>query len=109
MGIDGVHRLTAVYFKLLKSLYSTSPKVKEEAAHEGLNVLFAHQSHLPEELFQTDLRPILTNLDGPKRMSVAGLEGPARLLELLTNYLEVEIGHKLLDRHRACLLWKLVR
>ncbi|KAJ3709900.1 hypothetical protein C8R42DRAFT_729736 [Lentinula raphanica] len=38
------------------------------------------------------------NLADPKHLSVPGLEGLARLLELLTNYFKVEIGHKLLDR-----------
>jgi len=41
------------------------------------------------------------NLADPKRLSVPGLEGLARLLELLTNYFKVEIGHKLLDHFRS--------
>ncbi|VDC00096.1 unnamed protein product [Peniophora sp. CBMAI 1063] len=90
-------KLTAVYFK---SLYSTSPEVKE-AAHDGLKVLLAHQSRLPKELLQTGLRPILMNLADPKRPSVACLEGLARLLVLLTIYFKVEIGHKLLDHYRV--------
>lgn len=40
------------------------------------------------------------NLADPKRLSVPGLEGLARLLELLTHYFKVEIGHKLLDHFR---------
>ena len=40
------------------------------------------------------------NLADPKRLSIPGLEGLARLLELLTNYFKVEIGHKLLDHFR---------
>ena len=40
------------------------------------------------------------NLADPKRLSVLGLEGLARLLELLTNYFKVEIGYKLLDHFR---------
>lgn len=40
------------------------------------------------------------NLVDRKRLSVSGLEGLARLLELLTNYFKVEIGHKLLDHFR---------
>jgi transformation/transcription domain-associated protein len=70
------------------------------AAHEGLRIILAHQSRLPKELLQTGLRPILMNLADPKRLSVAGLEGLARLLELLTNYFKVEIGSKLLDHYR---------
>ncbi|KAI7824749.1 FAT domain-containing protein, partial [Gamsiella multidivaricata] len=46
------------------------------------------------------LRPILMNLSDYKRLTVAGLEGLARLLELLTNYFKVEIGKKLLDHLR---------
>ncbi|KAH7887705.1 hypothetical protein F5I97DRAFT_1804974 [Phlebopus sp. FC_14] len=89
-------RVTSVYFK---SLYSPSPEVKE-VAHEGLRMVLTHQSRLPKELLQTGLRPILMNLADPKRLSVSGLEGLARLLELLINYFKVEIGHKLLDHFR---------
>ncbi|KAG5637374.1 hypothetical protein H0H81_004799 [Sphagnurus paluster] len=89
-------KVTSVYFK---SLYSPSPEVKD-VAHEGLRMVLTHQSRLPKELLQTGLRPILMNLADPKRLSVPGLEGLARLLELLTNYFKVEIGHKLLDHFR---------
>ena len=60
-------------------------------------MVLTHQSRLPKELLQTGLRPILMNLADPKRLSIPGLEGLARLLELLTNYFKVEIGHKLLE------------
>ncbi|KNZ81468.1 Transcription-associated protein 1 [Termitomyces sp. J132] len=89
-------RVTSLYFK---SLYSPSPEIKD-VAHEGLRMVLTHQSRLPKELLQTGLRPILMNLADPKRLSVPGLEGLARLLELLTNYFKVEIGHKLLDHFR---------
>ncbi|OCH94107.1 atypical/PIKK/TRRAP protein kinase [Obba rivulosa] len=89
-------RVTGVYFK---SLYSPATEVKE-VAHEGLRTVLAHQSRLPKELLQTGLRPVLMNLADPKRLSIPGLEGLARLLELLTNYFKVEIGHKLLDHFR---------
>ncbi|KAF9057606.1 hypothetical protein BJ165DRAFT_1520972 [Panaeolus papilionaceus] len=89
-------RVTSVYFK---SLYSPSSEVKD-VAHEGLRMVLIHQQRLPKELLQTGLRPILMNLADPKRLSVPGLEGLARLLELLTNYFKVEIGHKLLDHYR---------
>lgn len=62
--------------------------------------MLTHQNRLPKELLQTGLRPILMNLADPKRLSVLGLEGLARLLELLTNYFKVEIGYKLLDHFR---------
>ena len=89
-------RVTGVYFK---SLYSPIPEVKD-VAHEGLRMVLTHQARLPKELLQTGLRPILMNLADPKRLSIPGLEGLARLLELLTNYFKVEIGHKLLDHFR---------
>lgn len=88
--------MTGVYFK---SLYSSVAEVKE-VAHEGLRTVLTHQSRLPKELLQTGLRPILMNLADPKRLSIAGLEGLARLLKLLTNYFKVEIGVKLLDHFR---------
>lgn len=89
--------MTGVYFK---SLYSSSSEVKE-VAHAGLRTALEHQTRLPRDLLQTGLRPILMNLADPKRLSVAGLEGLARLLKLLTNYFKVEIGRKLLDHFRT--------
>ncbi|ORX57551.1 hypothetical protein DM01DRAFT_1302758 [Hesseltinella vesiculosa] len=86
-------RIMQVFFK---SLYSKSPEVVE-AAHRGLKQVLAQQHKLPKELLQQGLRPILTTLSNHKTLSVAGLEGLARLLELLTNYFKVEIGKKLLD------------
>lgn len=88
--------MSTVYFK---SLYSTAPEIKE-VAYDGLRQVLAHQNRLPRELLQTGLRPILMNLADPKRLSIPGLEGLARLLELLTSYFKVEIGHKLLDHFR---------
>lgn len=89
--------MTSVYFK---SLYSPSNEVKR-VAHEGLRTVLNHQSRLPKDILQTGLRPVLMNLADAKRLSVPGLEGLARLLELLTNYFKVEIGHKLLDHFRV--------
>ncbi|KAI8989366.1 hypothetical protein BDB01DRAFT_537511 [Pilobolus umbonatus] len=86
-------RIIQVFFK---SLYSKAPEVVE-AAHRGLKQVLAQQQKLPKELLQQGLRPILTTLSNHKTLSVAGLEGLARLLELLTNYFKVEIGKKLLD------------
>ena len=48
-------------------------------------------------MLQTGLRPILVNLADAKRLSVPGLDGLAKFLELLNNYFKVEIGIKLLD------------
>ncbi|KAF7725495.1 hypothetical protein EC973_009595 [Apophysomyces ossiformis] len=86
-------RIIQVFFK---SLYSKSPEVVE-AAHRGLKQVLTQQHKLPRELLQQGLRPILTTLSNHKTLSVPGLEGLARLLELLTNYFKVEIGKKLLD------------
>src|SRR5690606_5896132 len=86
-------RIISVFFK---SLYSRSNEVIE-AANQGLKGVLSQQSKLPKELLQNGLRPILMNLSDPKRLNVAGLEGLARLLQLLTNYFKVEIGSRLLD------------
>lgn len=64
-------------------------------------MVLQRESRLPRELLQTGLRPILMNLADPRKLSVSGLEGLARLLELLTNYFKVEIGLKLLDHFRV--------
>lgn len=86
-------RIITVYFK---HVYSTSPEIVD-VAHEGLRDVIQQQNKLPKEVLQSGLRPILVNLADAKRLSVPGLEGLARFLELLTNYFKVEIGVKLLD------------
>ncbi|TPX51638.1 hypothetical protein SeMB42_g00090 [Synchytrium endobioticum] len=91
-------RIIAMFFK---SLYSKSPEIVE-VANRGLQQVLTAQSKLPKDLLQAGLRPILVNLSDHKRLTVTGLEGLARLLELLTNYFKVEIGKKLLDHLR---LW----
>lgn len=92
--LNGIRfRIVQVFFK---ALYSKSPEVIA-AAKDGLKQAIAQQNKLPKELLQTGLRPILLNLSDHKRLTVDGLQGLARLLELLTNYFKVEIGRKLLD------------
>ncbi|KAI5780891.1 hypothetical protein EDC01DRAFT_259729 [Geopyxis carbonaria] len=86
-------RIISVFFK---SLYYKSPEVIE-AANAGLKGVLQQTNKLPRDLLQSGLRPILMNLSDPKRLNVAGLEGLARLLELLTNYFKVEIGSRLLE------------
>lgn len=90
-------RIIAVFFK---SLYSKSSEVVE-VANRGLKQVLSQNQKLPKDLLQAGLRPILMNLSDHKRLTVPGLEGLARLLELLTNYFKVEIGKKLLDHLRA--------
>lgn len=86
-------RIITVYFK---HVYSPSPEIVD-VAHDGLRDVIQQQNKLPKEVLQSGLRPILVNLADAKRLSVSGLEGLARFLELLTNYFKVEIGVKLLD------------
>lgn len=59
--------------------------------------MLQNQSKLPKEILQSGLRPILVNLAEAKRLSVPGLDGLAKFLQLLNNYFKVEIGIKLLD------------
>ncbi len=86
-------RTISVFFK---SLYSQSPEVIE-VANAGLKGVLLQTNKLPKELLQNGLRPILMNLQDPKKLSVQGLEGLARLLALLTNYFKMEIGERLLS------------
>ena len=86
-------RILQVYFR---HVYSPNPEVVE-VAHQGLRDVLTTQSKLPKDLLQNGLRPILVNLADAKRLSVSGLDGLARFLELLTTYFKVEIGSKLLD------------
>lgn len=85
-------RIISIFFK---SLYSQSPEVID-AANAGLKGVLAQTNKLPKDLLQNGLRPILMNLQDPKKLSVAGLDGLARLLALLTNYFKTEIGERLL-------------
>ncbi|KAI8806472.1 hypothetical protein BJ742DRAFT_680099, partial [Cladochytrium replicatum] len=89
-------RIISMFFK---SLYSKSPEIVEEA-NKGLQRVLSTQSKLPKDLLQQGLRPILVKLSDHKLLSVSGLEGLARLMELLTNYFKPEIGKKLLDHLR---------
>ncbi|CAN6608795.1 transcription-associated protein 1 [Trichomonascus vanleenenianus] len=83
-----------------KTLYSQSSEVVD-AAHVGLAAALSNSGKLPKDLLQNGLKPILMNLSDHKRLTVAGLEGLARLLELMTSYFKVEIGKKLLDHLRS--------
>ncbi|KAJ3542518.1 hypothetical protein NMY22_g3491 [Coprinellus aureogranulatus] len=91
-------RVTSVY---VKSLYSHSQEVKD-VAHDGLRLVLGHQSRLPKELLQKGLRvrPFLMNLADPKKLSISGLEGLARLLELLTNYFKLNCPSTLYGNRR---------
>ncbi|KAL8725777.1 MAG: hypothetical protein Q9166_007142 [cf. Caloplaca sp. 2 TL-2023] len=89
--------IIAVFFQ---SLYSHSAEVID-AANTGLGAVLKITNKLPKELLQNGLRPILMNLQEPKKLSVQGLDGLARLLALLTNYFKVEIGERLLDHMKV--------
>lgn len=90
-------RIISVFFKLL---YSKSKEIID-AANAGLKEVLALTNKLPKDLLQNGLRPILMNLQDSKRLTVAGLEGLARLLTLLTTYFKVEIGSRLLEHMKS--------
>ncbi|THZ79830.1 hypothetical protein D6C85_00283 [Aureobasidium pullulans] len=86
-------RIITVFFK---SLYSRNTEVKT-TANAGLQIVLQATQKLPKDLLQSGLRPILMNVQDPRKLSVEGLEGLRTLLQLLTNYFKVEIGSRLLD------------
>ncbi|KAI6717317.1 hypothetical protein JHW43_000220 [Diplocarpon mali] len=86
-------KIVSVFFKCL---YSES-KQTIEAANNALKVVLIQTTKLPKDLLQNGLRPVLANLQDPRRLSTHGLDGLARLLQLLTTYFKVEIGSRLLD------------
>ncbi|KAI5307601.1 hypothetical protein KEM55_007879, partial [Ascosphaera atra] len=86
-------RVLSVFFKFL---HARSPEIIE-AAKCGMRDYLAHTPKLPRDVLQHGLRPILMNLQDPRRLSVSGLHGLARLLALLNNHFKVEIGSRLLD------------
>ena len=87
------NRIIQLFFKCL---YSKSPEVIK-VANSGLTDVLGQNQRLPKDLLQVGLKPILVNLSDFQRLTVAGLNGLQRLLELLTHYFKVEIGRKLLD------------
>lgn len=90
-------RIISVYFK---SLYSRSEVVIDQA-YECLKETLHANPKLPKDVLQSGLRPILMTLADPSRLTMAGLDGLARVLELLTSYFKVEIGTKLLSHMQA--------
>ena len=86
-------KIISVYFK---SLYSRS-EVVIDTAYDCLKETLQANPKLPKDVLQSGLRPILMTLADASRLTVAGLDGLARLLELLTSYFKVEIGTKLLS------------
>lgn len=86
-------RVVSVFFKCL---YSES-KPTIEAANDAIKAVLLQTTKLPKDLLQQGLRPVLANLQDPKRLSTHGLDNLARLLRLLTTYFKVEIGSRLLD------------
>ncbi|KAI1214964.1 uncharacterized protein F4807DRAFT_466329 [Annulohypoxylon truncatum] len=86
-------KIVSVFFKCL---YSES-KPTIEAANDSLRAVLSQTNKLPKDLLQQGLRPVLANLQDPKRLSTHGLDNLARLLRLLTTYFKVEIGARLLD------------
>ncbi|KAA8642953.1 histone acetyltransferase TRA1 [Aspergillus tanneri] len=81
--------------------FANTPQNTSRAPNAGLKDVLTQTNKLPKDLLQNGLRPILMNLQDPKRLSVAGLDGLARLLTLLTNYFKVEIGARLLDHMKV--------
>jgi transformation/transcription domain-associated protein len=88
---------TKVLGVFFKCLYSES-KPTITAANDALKSVLAAERRLPKDLLQSGLRPVLQNLQDPKRLNTPGLENLARLLKLLTSYFKVEIGARLLDQ-----------
>lgn len=86
-------KIVSVFFKCL---YLESSQTIE-AANDALKVVLSQTTKLPKDLLQNGLRPVLANLQDPRRLTTHGLDGLARLLQLLTTYFKVEIGSRLLD------------
>ncbi|KAF2153530.1 hypothetical protein K461DRAFT_321169 [Myriangium duriaei CBS 260.36] len=86
-------KILTVFFRCL---YSKNKEVSQ-AAFTGLKMVLGLINKLPKDLLQNGLRPILMNIQDPKKLSVENLEGLRTLLLLLTSYFKVEIGSRLLD------------
>lgn len=90
-GLRG--RILTLFFKFL---YYKAPEVVT-VAMQGLELVTSSHQKLSKDLLQNGLRPILANLSDAKKLTIAGLDGLSRLLQLLTGYFKAEIGKKLLD------------
>ncbi len=86
-------KIISVYFK---SLYSRSEEVVQ-VAYESLKTVLSQQSKLPKGFASERSSTHPDDVGRPQSPHRLGLEGLARLLQLLTNYFKVEIGTKLLD------------
>ena len=89
---DWKESVIRVFFR---SLLSRTSHINS-AAKNGLRAVIEREK-IPKELLQTCLRPILLNLADHRKLTVALLEGLARLLELLSSCFNVTLGEKLLD------------
>lgn len=98
-GASSQHRARVISI-FFKSLYHKNREVAT-AANAGLKIVLAATQKLPKDLLQNGLRPILMNVQDPRKLNVEGLEGLRTLLQLLTNYFKVEIGTRLLDHMRS--------
>lgn len=81
---------------LFKALYSPNVDIVN-ISRIGLEKLILNQHKLPKDLMQSGLRPVLTNLTDPKKITPSNVKGLCRLLGLLTSYFKPEIGRKMLE------------
>jgi transformation/transcription domain-associated protein len=79
-----------------KCLYSES-KQTIEAANDALKVVLSQTTKLAKRSATEWPSSCFGQSSGSRRLSTHGLDGLARLLQLLTTYFKVEIGCRLLD------------
>ena len=81
---------------LFNGIYAKSSEVID-CAYQCLKKIITVYPRLPKDILQTGLRPVLTSLQQPGKLTVESLESLARLLKLLTTYFKAEIGQRLLE------------
>ncbi|KAJ4837648.1 hypothetical protein Tsubulata_032331 [Turnera subulata] len=94
----GITATAIVNLVAISGTHHFCPCAVEQQTNLGLTT--RHQSiskTMPKELLQSSLRPILVNLAHNKNLSMPLLQGLARLLELLSSWLNVALGGKLLE------------
>lgn len=87
-------RIISRFFSNLQSRDSNIVK----SAKEGLRkAIMLHPNPKPKVLLQQHLRPILAQLGDYKKLTILYLQGLKRVLELFSNWFNVNLGDKLLE------------
>jgi hypothetical protein len=85
-------RLVACFFRGVESRH----EVVTSAAKAGLRTFTERSRQLPRGILSSNLRPILQNLSDTSKLSIAYAQTLANVLEVLSNWFNIQLGERLL-------------